>query len=152
MANKRVKSARRAPDSHERCGIMRLRIEYYDQNERFAPLLPRDGIVVSEPACADSSLAWHLLRLDVPISYEGVEYSHFLVASRWQEQPIGAAAPTSVFILLVSSANAVSDGFSHKQFPHVAWGMARVVSAEQALGGGNPLAPQGERYNAKQNR
>jgi len=113
---------------------MRLRIEYFDQNESFAALLPREGVVVSNPRCADSPLAWHLLRLDVPLSYDGAEYSHFLIASRWEGQPIGEDTATSVLILLVPSvAAAVSDGFSRKQFAHVAWGMAHIVAAEQAL-------------------
>ena len=37
-------------------GLMRLRIEYFDQNDRFAALLPREGVVVSKPRCADSAV------------------------------------------------------------------------------------------------
>lgn len=99
-------------------------------------MLPREGVVVSKPRCADSRLAWYLVRLDVPLTYDGAECSHFLVASRWQGQPIGEGAATSVFILLVPSAAAasVSDGFSHKDFVHVAWGMSHLVGTEQAHG------------------
>jgi hypothetical protein len=116
---------------------MRLRIEYFDQNELFGAMLPREGVVVSKPRCADSKLAWYLMRLDVPLVYDGTECSHFLLASRWRGQSIGESAATSVFILLVPSAAAasVSDGFSHKDFVHVAWGMSHVVAAAQALGG-----------------
>jgi hypothetical protein len=109
---------------------MRLRIDYFDQNERFAALLPREGVVVSNPRCADSALEWHLVRLDAPLSYDGAEYSHLLIASRWHEHVIREGAATSVFILLVPSpVAAVADGFSHKQFAHVAWGVAHVVAA-----------------------
>lgn len=108
---------------------MKLRIEYGDHNEAFAPLLPREGFVESAPQCTDSTLAWHLLRLDDPLVYEGTEYSHFLVASRWQERAIGGSVPTSVFILLVPSRAVVGDGFSYKGFLHAAWGMAHLVSA-----------------------
>jgi hypothetical protein len=106
---------------------MRLHIEYFDQNENFAGLLPREGIVEGTPSCVDSSHIWHLLRLDNPVFYESTEYSHFLLASRWEGHHIGEPEPTSVFILLVpSSFEQVADGFSHKQFLHVAWGMASV--------------------------
>ena len=110
---------------------MKLRIEYFDQNESFAALLPREGFVVSTPKCADSQLTWYLVRLDEPLLYEGTEHSHFLVASRWQGQVVGGHAATSVFILLVPSSTLVADGFSHKAFFHVAWGMAHVVAAVQ---------------------
>ena len=111
-------------------GVMKLRIEYFDHNESFSALLPREGCVVSTPECADSKLVWHLLLLDEPLSYEGAEYSHFLVASRWQGQAIGGSAGTSVFILLVPSNAVVADGFSHKSFLHIAWGMAHMVAAQ----------------------
>jgi hypothetical protein len=106
---------------------MKLRIEYLDHNERLAALLPREGRVVATPECADSPLAWHLIRLDEPLLYEATEHAHLLVASRWQGQTLGEPAPTSVFILLVPSAVPVGNGFSHRQFLHAAWGMAHVV-------------------------
>lgn len=104
-------------------GAVRLRIEYYDQNEPFGQLLPRTGVVEATPKCADSRHVWHLLRLDEPLWYEGREYSHFLLASRWAGSRIGGPEKTSVFILLVPSGSTVVDGFSHKTFLHVAWGM-----------------------------
>ena len=106
---------------------MRLLIEYYDQNETFSKLLPREGIVQATPTCADSTHIWYLLRLDEAVLYEGAEYSHFLVASRWSGESVGKWIPVSVFILLVPSHVTVADGFSYKQFIHVAWGMASVV-------------------------
>ena len=106
---------------------MRLCIEYYDQNESFAKVLPREGVVQATPTCSDSSHNWYLLRLDDPLMFEGAEYSHFLVASRWQGDSVGGWLPTSVFILLVPTHSTVADGFSHKQFFHVAWGMSSVV-------------------------
>lgn len=108
-------------------GIMKLRIEYLDHNEHFAALLPREGRVVANPECADSALAWHLIRLDEPLLYKATAHTHFLVASRWQGQAVGEPVPTSVFVLLVPSAVPVENGFSHKHFLHAAWGMAHVV-------------------------
>lgn len=111
---------------------MRLRIEYFDHNEDFAALLPREGRVIASPACADSTLVWLLLRLDRPLVYGGIEYSDFLLASRWPEHAVGGSKATSVFILLVpAQATPVEAGFSHKQFLHVAWGMAHAIPAVQ---------------------
>jgi hypothetical protein len=72
---------------------MKLRIEYFDHNEDFARHLPREGMVVSTPRCADGALTWYLVRLDSSLSYHGKEYSHFLVASRWPAHPVGGEAP-----------------------------------------------------------
>ena len=105
---------------------MRLRVEYFDQNESFTHLLPRAGAVAAKLRSADSPHVWYLLKLDEPVSYEGTGYSHFLVASRWARQSIGLLQATSVFILLVPKDSTVEDGFSQKQYMHVAWGMARV--------------------------
>jgi hypothetical protein len=107
---------------------MRLRIEYADHNESFARCLPREGVVESTPSCSDSAHKWLLLRLDVTLNYEGSLYSHFLLASRWQGRDIGGTEPTSVFVLLVPEGQAVSNGFSYKQYLHVAWGMAYIAS------------------------
>ncbi len=109
---------------------MRLRIEYFDQNESFAKQLPREGLVVAAPQSCDSPLHWHLVQLDAPVVYEQVEHTLLLLAARWEGYPIGSTEPTSVFILLVPpSSSAVTDGFSHRHFPHIAWGMCHVVGA-----------------------
>jgi hypothetical protein len=109
---------------------MRLRIEYFDHNEYFAAQLPRDGLVLAQPRSSDSPLPWHLVQLDVPVIYEQVVHTHLLLASRWEGYPLGRAEPTSVFILLVPPAHTtVADGFSYKQYRHVAWGMSHVIGA-----------------------
>jgi len=109
---------------------MRLRIEYFDQNESFAAQLPREGVVVAQPRSGDSELSWHLLHLDTPVTYEHAVYTHVLLASRWASHPLGGSEPTSVFILLVPQSQAmVADGFSHKRYLHVAWGMSCAVGA-----------------------
>jgi hypothetical protein len=106
---------------------MRLRIEYFDQNDAFAAQLPREGTVVARPTSCDSRHDWYLIHLDTPIVYNEVTHSCLLIASRWKGYPIGASEPTSVFILLVPPSTPVSDGFSHHQFEHVAWGMAHTA-------------------------
>lgn len=107
---------------------MKLRIEYFDHNERFAALLPRAGTVVATPKCADSALIWHLLRLDQALVYEAVEYSQFLIASRWRDRAVGEREATSVYILLVPVSEQVVDGFFHERYLHAAWGMAHVLA------------------------
>lgn len=101
---------------------MRLRLEYFDQNEDFALLLPRDGSVERFVTSVHDD-SWVLFHLDSRIEYEGQSYSHLLLRSRWVGQKIGDAEPTSVFILLVDDAREVLNGFNMDDFDHVAWGM-----------------------------
>jgi hypothetical protein len=106
---------------------MRLRIEYFDQNEAFAAQLPREGTVVARPTSNDSNHAWCLVHLDTPVVYNDIAHTHILVASRWEGYQVGASEPTSVFILLVPPSTHVPDGFSHHHYPHVAWGLAHAA-------------------------
>ena len=107
---------------------MRVRIEYYDQNEAFSAQLPREGSVVGTPRASDSSLDWYLVHLDAPIVWQGNEHGFVLIASRWKGNSIVGAEATSVFILLVPPLHAVADGFSYKQYTHVAWGTCHVTA------------------------
>ncbi len=67
---------------------LRLRLTYFDQNEAFAEILPRDG-TVERSVGAKGGAAWAVFFLDRPVDYEGRTYSHFLLRSRWQGQTIG---------------------------------------------------------------
>jgi hypothetical protein len=100
---------------------LRLRLTYFDQNEAFAEILPRDGAVERTVKEEDGN-AWSLFVLDRPIEYEGQTYSTFLLRSRWRGQVIGDGTQTSVFILLVDDVGKARDGFSVDDFHHVAWG------------------------------
>jgi hypothetical protein len=107
---------------------MRLRIEYGDKNEGIAACFPLAGDVESTPRCVDSALAWHLVRLDASIHDRGTEYSHLLIASRWRGCRVGERDAVSVFLLGVpASSGPVCDGFSYRDFPQLAWGMAHVI-------------------------
>jgi len=107
---------------------VRLRIEYQDHNDSFGDLLPRTGEVLAIPACSDSTHRWHVLRLDEPLAYEARLYDRFLIASRWVGCEIGEPRTVTVFILLVPSSHPpIMDGFSCKDFLHVAWGGAQVL-------------------------
>jgi hypothetical protein len=113
---------------------MRVRIEYFDQNEAFSCQLPREGSIVAMPRASDSSLDWCLVQLDAPVVWEGTEHTMVLVASRWKGESIVGAKPTSVFILLVPSRHAVADGFSCKQYAHIAWGMCHLIAPDVPYG------------------
>lgn len=105
---------------------MRLKLEYLDQNEAFAQVLPQRGVVARWVSSAEGS-KWALLRLDAPVEYRGRAYEYFLLRSRWQGHELGAAEPMSVFVLLVDNVAKVIDGFDVKDFRHVVWGMAHAV-------------------------
>jgi hypothetical protein len=118
---------------------MRLRIEYFDQNESFAPFLPREGRVVAELSSTGGATDWYLLKLDEPFEYQTtrgalpgspwrlVRVSHFLIRSRWQDHRVGGVAPTSVFILIVDEESVPGTStISVEDYEHVAWGMCHV--------------------------
>ncbi len=99
----------------------RLRLAYFDQNEKFAEILPRDGTVERTIKAKDGN-AWALFLLERPVDYEGRTYSHFLLRSRWRDHVIGDGTQTSVFVLLVDDVKKVRNGISIDAFHHVAWG------------------------------
>ena len=104
----------------------RLLIEYFDQNERFASLLPRVGTVERVLRFRDSIGPWFLVALDEPMSWEAVVYQRLLLMSRWAGYPIGGKEPTSAFLLLVPPAVEPNPSSSSKDFVHVAWVLVRV--------------------------
>jgi hypothetical protein len=105
---------------------MRLRLEYYDHNERFAKILPIAGTVARKLRSKGGS-DWVLFQLDVPAMYDGVNYEYFLLRSRWRGMEIGGEKATSVFILLVANEHEIQDGVDVHSLPHVAWGMTQVI-------------------------
>ena len=98
-----------------------LRLEYFDQNEKFAEILPREGTVKRTVRAKDGT-AWAVFFLDRPVDYAGRTYSYFLLRSRWRDHVIGDGTQTSVFVLLVDDVRKVRNGFSVDDFHHVAWG------------------------------
>jgi hypothetical protein len=67
------------------------------------------------------------------VMWQGAEHGFVLIASRWKGDSIVGAEATSVFILLVPPLHAVADGFSHKEYAHVAWGMCHVTAPNNAM-------------------
>ena len=113
----------------------RVRIEYADQNDEFASLLPRSGLLRGSCRDIHGNSDWCLVKLDEPFDYQFkvgepfrfqlMHVDHFLIRSRWADHAIGAAEPTSVFILLVDdSQGPVPDPFDPASYVHIAWGTA----------------------------
>jgi hypothetical protein len=117
---------------------VRLRIEYFDQNEAFAQYLPRTGEVSRELRSANGAGLWFLLDLDDPFEYQMkvgdafrfrlARINAFLVRSRWEGKDVGDAEGTSVFILLVEEArHPTTDMVDPDAYVHIAWGMCSPV-------------------------
>jgi len=107
---------------------MRLRIDYFDQNDKFEKLLPRSGTVERTIPANDSALTWYLLKLDEPLDCEGSAINRLYIASRWRYQSVGDFEPTSVFVLLVPAGTIVGQSFSTSQYAQVVWGMANTLT------------------------
>src|SRR2546429_1344745 len=106
-----------------------LRIEYFDHNERFAAILPRSGVVVRRLHSTNGVDNWFLLKLSDPFEYEGHEYQHLVIRSRWAGHEIGEREPTSVFVLLAPDFRLIDQGeFEVDKLDHVCWGMAHSLS------------------------
>jgi hypothetical protein len=72
----------------------RLKIEYDDQNESFAPLLPRRGVIMRQLRAEQDVDDWFLIKLDIPFDYQIknpassaftlLHCENILVRSRWK--------------------------------------------------------------------
>ena len=105
---------------------MRLRLEYFDQNETFAKLLPQEGRV-DRVVSSREGQRWVLFQFDRSVTYEGRNYDHVLLRSRWSGQELSEQESTSVFIVLVEDLARVTDGLAIDAFSHVAWGTVSIL-------------------------
>lgn len=116
---------------------LRVRIEYFDQNEAFAAFLPRVGIVEREFRDAKGEATWRLVRLEEPFEYQIADPASssyrlafidaFLVRPRWEGGAVGGE-DVSVFVLLVErDGHPRGETVDPRQFSFVAWGMCRRV-------------------------
>ena len=112
---------------------MRLRVEYFDQNESFAAYLPRVGQTTRSFVSDDGASGWFLFELDEPFEYQlkvneafrfrEIVVTHFLLRSRWEGHDVGAIEPTAVFVLLVEEgALPVKEPIHVEDYVHIAWG------------------------------
>ena len=117
--------------------IQRVRVEYDDQNEAFASMLPRSGELVGRYGDVHGNSDWFRVRLDTPLEYQekvGEPYqfrllnvTDFLIRSRSATHALGTADSVPVFILLVNaSQKPVPNPFDPSAYVHVAWGLCMV--------------------------
>jgi hypothetical protein len=105
-----------------------IRIEYFDQNERFTSVLPRTAIVIKRMRSGSGVDNFFLVELAEPFDYEGKRHTHLVIRSRWRGYEIGEPEPTSVFVLLVPDPVLVSgDELDVNRLEHVSWGMAHTL-------------------------
>jgi hypothetical protein len=118
----------------------RVTIEYADQNESFAPMLPVSGRLLRPLFAANDSRPWWIVVLDRSIEYQlkvGEPYQFRLVQSgeliigtREQKRAIGDREPTAVHILLPLSADSTKGSdLRVPEFYKVAWGVCRREDA-----------------------
>lgn len=119
--------------------MVRVRIDYFDQNESFARCLPRTGEVRGQYSSTEGADNWFLVHLDELISYqleaptppkwELIETEYLLIRSRWLGKDIGAAEPVSVFLLLVRPSQLPLTGpLKIESYIHAAWGMCSALN------------------------
>ena len=117
--------------------MLRVRIEYADQNESFRKMLPRCGTIVRTLRETSTGKEWSLLRLDEPFDWQhkiGEPYQfrllkvdHLLVASRWLGVNIGGPEPAAVFIALVDEGFVpTGEALDIRQYVWIAWGMCHT--------------------------
>ena len=104
----------------------RLRIEYFDQNEALAEILPKSG-TVSRRFETEAVNNWYLLELDDPFEYGIIRHDRILIRSRWEGHEVGDHEPTSVFIVLIPDPSLLEkDPIDIDDFELVAWGMSHT--------------------------
>ena len=117
--------------------MLRVRIEYVDQNESFGKVLPRRGTIVRTFRETSTGKEWSLLRLDEPFEWQHkigepfqfrvLKVDHLLVASRWIGVNIGGPEPAAVFIALVDEGFVPSgEALDIRQYVFIAWGMCHM--------------------------
>jgi len=105
----------------------RARIEYYDHNDPFGELLPRDG-GIKKRYVTDNVNDWYLFKIDEPFQYEGKLQEYFLIRSKWEGELISDKEQCAVFILLVPDMKLLANQkINAEDFEHVAWGFATII-------------------------
>ena len=109
---------------------LRFRLEYYDHNERFLPILPREGEITRRLQLEGWDGKWFVLEFDSPIEYENQEHRHAVIASRLVDHELGEPGGVSVFVLLPRDESALVQATPpHTAFDNVVWATAIPVAA-----------------------
>jgi hypothetical protein len=115
-----------------------VKIEYHDQNDNFAFILPRYGVITRKISAEHNIHDWFVVKLEKPFDYrirttdaiyfDLLHCEKILIRSRWKKHQIGDQNPTSVFILLIRDENLLnSEPIKVEMFCHVAWGMCHTI-------------------------
>jgi len=98
-------------------------LEYFDQNVTFERAFTSQYCKVLERFTGvDREEDWYLVKLEIPVEYEGAEYGHLMIGSRWVGGLIGSKEETAVFIVLVPDPEAITRPFKMDRSLYVAWG------------------------------
>jgi hypothetical protein len=119
---------------------VRVTIEYADQNESFAAILPVTGRLLRPLFAANDPAPWWIVALDHTIEYQLkvgdryqfrlVESGELVIGTREQNRAIGEREPTAVYILLPVSADATrGSDLRVSEFYKAAWGVCRREDA-----------------------
>lgn len=118
----------------------RVKIDYDDQNESFASLLPVEGTIARRCTSTNGTDDWFLVDLDQPIDYQEKIGTNFqfrrvivpqvLIRSRWQGVPIDEGETPSVFLLLVPEGRPITaDPIDVASYSFVCWARATTRHA-----------------------
>jgi len=103
----------------------KVTIEYFDQSETFAKLLPKSGEIIKQYNISGAK-DWYLVKLDKHIDFSGRENYYILIRSRWEGKEI-LKEETSVFIVLIPDMKLLDEKqpLDIEKFELVAWGIIK---------------------------
>ena len=117
---------------------LKIKIDYYDQNEDFAKFLPRSGQIMQQLTDEYGNNDWFLVELDEAFDYQLktgenfqfklINCDKFLIRSRWRDQQINSKDGTSIFIMLIPDEKKLANvPIRISDYVHIAWGYAKTV-------------------------
>lgn len=117
---------------------LRVKIDYYDQNESFAKFLPRNGKIVQQLTDEYGNNDWFLVKLDESFEYQLkigadlraklINCDKFIIRSRWKNQRVDSEEGTSVFIMLIpDELKLLNVPLRIVDYVHIAWGYAKLI-------------------------
>jgi len=96
-------------------------LAYGDHNCRFDESFTAQYCTVINQYPGDND-DWYLIRLEIPVEYDGSAFYHLLITSRHVGCRTGAPAPTSVYIFLISDPDKPIVPKEFRRQDLVAWG------------------------------
>lgn len=103
----------------------RIWLEYFDQNFKFKDAFtPQYCTIVRQFVGMNDGDDWYLVELKKPLQYEGANYDHLLISSRWAGHFVGEVEPTAVIIMLAPEPEKINNPFELDRSLYTAWGFA----------------------------